>query len=108
MIRTIRLPAVLSAVALLSALTAGTASAQTVVVTPAPTVTYYYAPPVVSYSAPTVTYYYTRPAVTTYYAAPVVTYAAPAYATTTTYYRGGLFHPRREVTVTRYYGPVYP
>jgi len=108
MFRSFRLPAVLSAVALLSALTAGTASAQTVVVTPAPTVTYYYTPPVATYTAPTVTYYYAPP-VTSYYVAPTVTYYAPApYATTTTYYRGGLFHPRREVTVTRYYGPVYP
>ena len=79
--RALALP--LAAFALFGA--AGRAGAQTVIVTqPAPTVSYYYAPPTVVVPAP--------PPVTTYY--------APATAVTT--YRYGAVLPRRRVTVTTY------
>jgi hypothetical protein len=66
-------------------LAAGRGSAQTVIVTqPAPTVSYYYAPPPVVLPAPV----------------PVTTYYAPATAVTT--YRYGAVLPRRRVAVTTY------
>lgn len=87
----------------------GTASAQGVVVYPAPVVSYYAPAPVVSYYAPApvpaVSYYAPAPAPTvSYYApapAPVVSYYAPAPAPVpvlnrTTYY--GLFGRPRAVS----------
>ncbi len=95
---------------------AGPGHAQGVCVAPAPVASYYYPPavvapaPVVTYAAPAVSYY-PAPAVSYYAPAPVVTYAAPAVsyyapAASVTTYRYGLL-PRRRVTVTNYYAPVY-
>jgi hypothetical protein len=106
---------------------AGSGHAQTMYVAPAPVVTYAYSPPAVVAPAPVTSYYYTptvsyyaAPAVSyypapavSYYAAPAVSYyyppavsyyAAPAASVTT--YRYGIL-PRRQVTVTNYYSPVF-
>jgi hypothetical protein len=105
--------ALLALVAVLAAASPG--HAQGVCLAPAPVVSYYppavVAPaPVVSYAAPAVSYYpapavaYYAPAPVVAYAAPVVSYYAPAASVTT--YRYGVL-PRRRVTVTNYYAPVY-
>jgi hypothetical protein len=105
---------------------AGNGHAQTLYAAPAPVVTYAYSPPAVVAPAPVTSYYYTPtvsyyvPAVSyypapavSYYAAPAVSYyyppavsyyAAPAASVTT--YRYGIL-PRRQVTVTNYYSPVF-
>jgi hypothetical protein len=111
---------------------ASSGHAQTLYVAPAPIVTYSYSPPVLA-PAPAVSYYYTpavsyyaapapvvsyyTPAVS-YYTAPAVSYYAPAVSyytpavsyyppsSTVTTYRYGIL-PRRQVTVTNYYSPVY-
>jgi hypothetical protein len=103
---------------------AGSGHAQTLYVAPAPVVTYAYSPPAVVAPAPVVSYYYAptvsyyAPAVSyytpavSYYAAPAVSYYAPAVsyyaapAASVTTYRYGIL-PRRQVTVTNYYSPVY-
>jgi hypothetical protein len=103
---------VLATVILVSA--PGQGSAQTVVVSPAPRVSYYPAPPVIYQPVPSVSFY-VAPSVS-YYASPV---AFPAPVGTVTTYRYGLL-PWRRVTVStygpavvlpsptvRYYGPVY-
>jgi hypothetical protein len=99
---------------------ASPASAQTVVVTPAPTVRYYtppvavptvsyYTAPVVSVPAPTVSYYVPPVSTVTYYTAPTVSYYAPAVVTpapvAVSTYRYGILPWRR--TYVNYYSPVY-
>jgi hypothetical protein len=95
--------AALLAVPALLLIGAGLSGAQTVVVSPPPTVTYYTPPPTVTYYTPPVAYYAPPPTVT-YYTPPVVYNAAPAYVTT---YRYGIFG-KRVVARTYAVAPAAP
>jgi hypothetical protein len=92
--------AVVLALPALLAAGAGRTAAQTVVVTPAPVVRYYYAPPAVSYSAPPAVTYYAPPTVTTYQYGLL----PRRRVTVTTYGPPAVFAP---APVVRYYRPVY-
>ncbi len=107
--RICRMVAVPLALAALFLVGTSRATAQGVIVTQPPVVSYYTPPSYYVPPAPVVSYYTPAPAVSYYYAPPVVSYypSAVVYpSTTVTTYRQGLIFHRRTI-VTQYTTPGY-